>query len=71
MNKYHLVTFVTIENRRQIHKRILFSGDDPITYLDGYQSAGQLCYPMAISPLTKTQFKKMKTTFPTIEVVSI
>lgn len=66
---YSLISYVQlIGYGKKPIKRVLLSGGDPTHYLTGMN---KLCYPIAISPLTKRQFDQMADAFPTIEVIHI
>jgi hypothetical protein len=65
---YSLVTYIPITRNCNIIKRVLLTNGDPTHYLAGMN---KLCYPIAISPLTKRQFNQMTDAFPTIEIVRL
>ena len=65
---YSLVTYVPLHGSGKVIKRVLVANGDPTHYLAGMN---KLCYPIAISPLTRRQFDQMTDAFPDIEVVRL
>ncbi len=71
MNKYYLISYfemVPPKTFNKVLKRILYEGTEPVMFMTGMN---HWCYPIALSPLTKKQFRQMQGGFETIEVVKV